>query len=143
MVALAPTVSVPLVRTIVVPLVVAFQLAPEAAPSINVRSVPLAFRSISCATREPIPEKLVVPKSIVIASPAARPVGVTKVRVWLDTTAGAESESVLLKEVTFAASARNEGTPTNHKMIAKVTTAVRAWSNVNVEFVLNIYSTLY
>jgi hypothetical protein len=90
-----------------------------------------------------MPVKTVVPKLIEIDSPASRPVGVTKVRVWLESAPGAESESVLLKEVTFAASARNEGTPTNQRRIAKVTTAVRAWSNVNVEFVLNIYSTLY
>ena len=84
-----------------------------------------------------IPAKLVVPKSIDIDSPADRPFGVTKLMVWFASTKGSDVDSVLLNVVTFAASAkRNEAPPTNHKMIAKVTTAVIAWSNVNVEFVL-------
>lgn len=91
-----------------------------------------------------MPEKTAVPKSIEIVSPAVRPDGVTNVSVWFDTTLGAESESVSLKEMTFAASAkRKAGNPIDHIMVARVATRATAWSIENVVFVLIICSTLY
>ena len=80
-------------------------------------------------------------KSTTIVLPFATPVGVTKVRVWSDPTAGAESERVSLSDVTLAASAkRNDGRPIDHRSMAKAAIAAIAWSSPNVVFVLLIFS---
>ncbi len=74
---------------------------------------------------------------MVIDSPELTPVGVTKLIVWFDGTLGAESESVSLTNLTFAASAkRNVGRPKDHNKMASPTTEASAWSSPNVEFVL-------
>jgi hypothetical protein len=66
-----------------------------------------------------------------MVSPAARPVGVTNDSVWFATVKGAESERVLLNDMTLAASALKRGAPTNQSVIAKVRTTERAWSKDN------------
>jgi hypothetical protein len=118
------------VSVIEVAVVVTPQVAPEGAAA-TVASELLIDRSTSPKSMFAMPPKL-AGKVITIVSPAATPLGVLNLMVWFDTALGAESLSVLVSDVTFAASARrNDGRPSDHKVIAMAATAAITWSNEN------------
>ena len=98
----------------------------------------MTVKSRSSSLKLPIPVKPLGNVRVII-SPVPRPDGNTNSSVWFAAALGAESESVSLKFVTLAASAkRMDGTPSDQRIMARLTVAAIAWSTENVWDVLYI-----